>query len=108
MRRAPACPSRPRRQAAGRLERADGRRPRRGRRGPRARGLPRRGAPLRRLPAGAHARSGGQAAAHLQGRRRAHQRLPRGPCLPPRGAPRPLPGDLRAALVRQAPPPPRR
>ena len=40
-------------------------------------------------------------AAHLQGRRGAARRLPRGPRLPARGAARALRGDLRGALVRR-------
>ena len=52
---------------------------------------------------GGDARCRGQPAAHLQGRPRPPQRLPRGPCLPARGAAHPLRSDLRAALVRARP-----
>ena len=93
--------ARPRRQAAHLLERAGDRRPGRGRRGARPRGLPRRRA--RAAPTSCSTRCAtrdGPAAAHLQGRRRPPQRLPRGPRLPARGAADPLRSDLRAALVR--------
>ena len=50
---------------------------------------------------GSTARRRGPPAAHLQGRRRPPQRLPRGPRLPARGAADPLRSDLRAALVRR-------
>ncbi len=64
------------------------------------RGLPRRRPRLRGLHLGGDARRRGQPAAHLQGRPRPPQRLPRGPCLPARSPADPLRSDLRAALVR--------
>ena len=55
-------------------------------RGARARGLPRRRPRGGRLRARRAARRRGPAAAHLEGRPRQAERLPRGPRLPPRGA----------------------
>ncbi len=58
---------------------------------------------LRRVrPRRAHRRRG-PAPAHLQGRRRPPQRLPRGPRLPARGSAHPLRSHLRATLVRARP-----
>ena len=92
-----------RRQAPRLLERAGDRRLRRGRRGARPRGLPRRGPRVRGVRPRLDARRGGAAAAHLQGRQGPPQRLPRGPRVPARGAAHPLRIDLRAALVRSRP-----
>ena len=95
--------ARPRRQAPGRLERADDLRP--GRRGRRAGagGLPAGGARLRDLRAGRDAHAGRPAAAHLEGRPGQAERLPGGPRLPAGGAAVALRGQLRAALVRRGP-----
>ena len=89
----------PRRQAPDRLERAHDQRAGRGRRGARARRLPRRRAPRRRLRARRDARRRRPPAAHVQRRRGEAQRLPRGPRVPARGAADALRGDVRAALV---------
>jgi uncharacterized protein YyaL (SSP411 family) len=70
-RRAPSACARPRRQAPGRLERADDRRAGRCRRRPAARGLPRRRARRRGVRARPDALARRPAAAHLQRRRRA-------------------------------------
>ncbi len=55
-----------------------------------------------RLRARADAHDGRPAAAHVQRRRGAPERLPRGPRIPARGAARPLRGDVRAAMVHEA------
>ena len=78
---APSGSARARRQAADRLERADDRGPRRGRRRARPRGLPRGRPAQRRVRARRRCARRGPAAAHLQGRPRPAQRLPRGPRL---------------------------
>ena len=56
---------------------------------------------VRRVPPRRAARRAGPPAAHLEGRPRAAGRLPRGPRIRGRGAPRPLRGHVRRPLVRR-------
>ena len=83
-----ARPPGARRQASDLVERADDLGARRGRRGARARGLPRGGGRLRVVRARGSARRRRAAAADLEGRPGAPRRLPRGPRVPARGADR--------------------
>ena len=95
-----------RRQAPHLLERAGDRRPGRGRRRARPRGLPRRRPRLRRVRARHRSRDERRPpAAHLQGRRRPPQRLPRGPRLPAGGAADPLRSRASSRAGSSAPAP---
>ena len=85
------------------LERAHDRGAGRRRRGARACRLPRGRPPVRPVPARPDARPRRPAAAHLQGRPRGAERIPRGPRLPARGAAGALRGDVRDALVHRGP-----
>ena len=83
-----ARPPGPRRQAPDLVERADDLGARRGGRGARAVGLPRRGGRVRVVRPARPARRRRAPAAELEGRPRAPRRLPRRPRLPARGADR--------------------